>query len=477
MEMETEYRIEKDTMGEVRVPVNAYYGAQTQRAVENFPVSGLRLQPAFVSAQVIIKRAAAMANMAAGKIDVEHGNAIVKAADEMIEGKFYDQFVVDVYQAGAGTSQNMNINEVLANRANELLGGERGTYIPVHPNDHVNMGQSTNDTIPTAIHISATLETRNRLLPILDIFKEELLKKSISFDDVVKSGRTHLQDAVPIRLGQEFGGYARIIELGKERIEKSLDELRELCIGGSAVGTGLNTDPKYRQRVVDEINKSTGWQFKPAGNTFEAMQSMDKVVAFSGALRTLASSLTKIADDLRLLSSGPTTGLAEIKLPPVQPGSSIMPGKVNPVMAEMMNMVCYQVFGCDTTIFHAARSGQLELNVMMPVIAYNILFSIDILTNGINAFTNKCVVGIEANRDVCLGYVEHNPALATALNLYIGYTRAAELVKRSVEEKIPIRQLVLEEGLVDEEKLATILDIRKMTVLPEETKDRSDNHG
>jgi fumarate hydratase class II len=477
MEMETKYRIEKDTMGEVRVPADAYYGAQTQRAVENFPVSGFQLPSAFIHAQAIIKRAAAMANMAAGKLETDSGNAIVKATDEVIEGKYHDQFVVDVYQAGAGTSQNMNINEVLANRANEILGGDRGKYVPVHPNDHVNMGQSTNDTIPTAIHVATTFEVRNRLLPVLDILKERLLEKSKSFDNVVKSGRTHLQDAVPIRLGQEFGGYARIIELGKERIEKTLGELRELCIGGSAVGTGLNTDPDYRQRVVDEINQSTGYQFEPAANTFEAMQSMDKVVAFSGALRALASGLTKIADDLRLLSSGPTTGLAEIKLPSVQPGSSIMPGKVNPVLVEMMNMVCYQVFGCDTTILHAARSGQLELNVMMPVIAYNILFSIDILANGIAAFTDKCVIGIEANREVCLGYVEHNPALATALNLHIGYARAAELAKRSVEEKTPIRQLVLEEGLIDEDKLAEILDVRKMTELPEETKDRSENYG
>lgn len=477
MVMMTNYRTEKDTMGEVRVPINAYYGAQTQRAVDNFPVSGLRLQPAFVRAQAIVKRAAAMANMAAGKLEIDHGKAIVKAADEVIDGKYQDQFVVDVYQAGAGTSQNMNINEVLANRANEILGGDLGRYIPVLPNDHVNMGQSTNDTIPTAIHISVSEVTRNSLLPVLENLKEELSRKAESFDDVIKSGRTHLQDAVPIRLGQEFGAYARMIALGKERIENALGELQELCIGGSAVGTGLNTDPDYRRRVVEEIIKFTGQKFKPAANTFEAMQSMDKLVAFSGALRTLATSLTKIADDLRLLSSGPTTGLAEIKLPPMQPGSSIMPGKVNPVLAEMMNMVCYQVFGCDTTILHAARSGQLELNVMMPVIGYNMLFAIDILANGIDAFTTKCIAGIEANREICLSYVEHNPALATALNLQIGYQRAAELAKRSVEENIPIRQLVLEEKLIDEEKLSKILDIHKMTELPEETKDRSENHG
>jgi fumarate hydratase class II len=460
------YRIETDTMGKVQVPRDAYYGAQTQRAVENFPVSGLHLQPPFVRAQAIIKRAAAHANMAAGKLPGHLGNAIIQAADEIIAGNHINHFVVDVYQAGAGTSQNMNANEVIANRAIELLNGQRGDYAIVHPNDHVNMAQSTNDTIPTAIHISALVEIEQHLLPNLKKFQQELEKKAKSFDNIVKSGRTHLQDAVPITLGQEFGAYARMIELDQHRITKSANGLRELCIGGSAVGTGLNTDPKYRDRVIKQINKVTGHKFRKAENTFEAMQSMDKVVEMSGSLRTLSVSLTKIADDLRLLSSGPTTGLNEINLPPVQPGSSIMPGKVNPVLAEMMNMVCCQVFGCDTTIVHAARSGQLELNVMMPVIAYNILFAIEILGQGIAAFTNKCIVGITANRQVCRDYIEHNPSLATALNPYIGYQRAAQLAKRSLKENIPIRQLVLQEKLLTKKQLSEIFDFRRMTEVP-----------
>jgi len=466
------FRIERDTLGEVRVPQDAYYGAQTQRAVENFPISGLRLQPAFIRAQAIIKRAAAHANIAAGKLDKAIGNALIQAAGEVISGQHLDQFVVDVYQAGAGTSQNMNMNEVLANRAIEILGGSRGDYSIVHPNDHANMAQSTNDTIPTAIHISAVEETHRKLLPALRILQSALEEKSQSFDDIVKSGRTHLQDAVPIRLGQEFSGYARMIELGTERVTKSLDSLLELGIGGTAVGTGLNTDPEYRDRVIEEINRSTGLKFRKAVNLFEAMQAVDAVVEFSGAMRTVATSLTKIADDLRLLSSGPTTGLNEIQLPPVQPGSSIMPGKVNPVMAEMINMVCCQVFGCDTAILHAARSSQLELNVMTPVIAYNILFAIEILANGMTAFTEKCIVGIEANPDVCEGYVEKNPSLATALNPYIGYQKAAQLAKRSIEENISIRELVLREKLMDEEQLSKILDYKRMTEIPGNQKHR-----
>jgi len=460
------FRIEKDTLGEVRVPKDAYYGAQTQRAVENFPISGLRLQPAFIRAQAIIKRAAAHANIAAGKLDKAIGNALIQTADEIVSGKLLDQFVVDVYQAGAGTSQNMNMNEVLANRAIEILGGNRGDYAIVHPNDHANMAQSTNDTIPTAIHIAVVEETHHTLFPALNVLQSALKEKSRTFDGIVKSGRTHLQDAVPIRLGQEFSGYARMIELGAERITRSLDGLLELGIGGTAVGTGLNTDPEYRDRVIEDINRSTGLNFRRAENLFEAMQGMDAVVEFSGAIRTVATSLTKIADDLRLLSSGPTTGLNEIQLPVVQPGSSIMPGKVNPVLAEMMNMVCYQVFGCDTAILHAARSSQLELNVMMPVIAYNVLFAIEILSNGITAFTEKCVVGIKANPEVCEGYVEKNPALATALNPYIGYQKAAELAKRSIEEKTSIRELVLREKLMDETQLSKILDYRRMTEIP-----------
>jgi fumarate hydratase class II len=460
------FRSERDTLGEVLVPRDAYYGAQTQRAVENFPVSGIHLQPAFIRAQAIIKKAAAHANMAAGKLKEPVGKALIQAADEIIEGKFHDQFVVDVYQAGAGTSQNMNINEVLANRAIEILGGKPGDYSIVHPNDHANMAQSTNDTIHTAIHIAAVEETHHNLLPSLIKLQAALEEKARAFDDIVKTGRTHLQDAVPVRLGQEFGAYARMIDLGKKRITRALDDLLELPIGGSAAGTGLNTDPAYRDRVIEQFNRIMGHDYRKAENLFEAMQGMDAVVDFSGALRTLATSLTKIADDLRLLSSGPTAGLNEIQLPPVQPGSSIMPGKVNPVLAEMMNMVCCQVMGCDTAIVLAARHGQLELNVMMPVIAYNILFAIEILARGISAFTEKCIVGITANREVCAGYVEKNPSIATALNPYLGYQKAAELAKRSVTENVSIRELVLREKLIDEKKLSEVLDYKRMTDVP-----------
>jgi fumarate hydratase class II len=463
----TDYRIEKDTLGEVRVPMNAYYGAQTQRAVENFPVSGLHLQPAFIHAQTIIKKAAAQANLSAGKLPASIGNAIIQATDEVIAGKFTDQFVVDVFQAGAGTSQNMNINEVLANRAIEILGGQKGDYTLVHPNNHVNMAQSTNDTIHTAIHISAVLETYRNLLPALNLLKTSLLEKAVEFDNVLKSGRTHLQDAVPMRLGQEFSAYARMIELDIERIFRACEGLKELCIGGTAVGTGLNTDANYRDRVISSINSGTGQSFWKAQNPFEAMQSLNAVVEFSSALRILSLSLIKIADDLRLLSSGPTTGLAEILLPAVQPGSSIMPGKVNPVMAEMMNMVCYQVLGCDDTIIHAARGGQLELNVMMPVVAYNILFAIEILSNGISAFNSRCITGIQANRTICQNYVERNPVLATALSPILGYEKTAQLVKQALKENISIHELVLKEKLMTENELSNILNIWKMTELPD----------
>ena len=462
-----DFRIEKDTIGEIRVPLNAYYSAQTQRAVENFPISGLRLQPAFIHAQAIIKKAAALSNISAGKLPSHIGNAIIQAADEVIAGKFSDQFMVDVFQAGAGTSQNMNINEVLANRANEILGGQRGDYALVHPNNHVNMAQSTNDTFHTAIHISAVLEAHHKLLPTLNYLEKSLSDKAREFDDVLKSGRTHLQDAVPIRLGQEFSAYARMIELDIERMSRVCESLKELCIGGTAVGTGLNTDADYRNRVILLINHETEQSFRKAENPFEAMQSLNAVVEFSSALRILSISLIKIADDLRLLSSGPTAGLAEIQLPAVQPGSSIMPGKVNPVMAEMINMVCFQVLGCDSTIVHAARSGQLELNVMMPVIAYNLLFAIEILNNSITTFTSRCIAGIQANRTICQNYAEKNPILATALSPFLGYEKAAQLVKQALKENVSIRELVLKENLMTEKELSNILNIRNMTDLPD----------
>lgn len=462
-----EYRTERDTLGEVKVPRRSYYGAQTQRAVENFPVSGLRLQPVFIRAQALVKRAAAKANMAAGRLDAKIGEALIQAAGEVIAGKLADQFVVDVFQAGAGTSQNMNMNEVLANRAIEILGGERGDYTTVHPNDHANMAQSTNDTIPTAIHISAFCEIHERLLPAVRELETALQQKAGEFDSIVKSGRTHLQDAVPIRLGQEFGAYARMMQLAHQRVDKASDALRELCIGGTAVGTGLNTDPQYRQRVIADINEATGHEFRSAANPFEAMQNRDAVVEVCGALRVLVTGLRKLADDLRLLSSGPRCGLGEITLPAVQPGSSIMPGKVNPVLAEMLNMVCFHALGCDTTILHAAQAGQLELNVMMPVIAYNVLQEIEILAAGIRAFTSRCVVGIEACEERCLEYAEKSPALATALTPHIGYHKAAELARAALERNALIRDLAREEHIEDTEKLKDILDLRGMTENPD----------
>lgn len=465
-----EYRTEHDTLGEVKVPRNAYYGAQTQRAVQNFLVSGLRLPAAFVRAQAVIKRAAAKANMAAGGLDREIGDALVAAAEEVVEGRFDDQFVVDVFQAGAGTSQNMNINEILANRANELLGGALGVYDRVHPNDHANMAQSTNDTIHAAIHIAAVCEIRERLSPEVARLAEALEHKAVEFDHIVKAGRTHLQDAAPVRLGQEFGAYASMLRLGQTRIEAACESLMPLCIGGTAVGTGLNTDPEYRRNAIGQINKATGHTFTSAYNLFEAMQGMDAVVEAAGALRVLVTSLRKIADDLRLLSSGPRTGLAEIQLPAVQPGSSIMPGKVNPVMAEMLNMVCFHCLGCDTAIVSAAQAGQLELNVMMPVIAYNLLQEIAILTGGIAAFTNRCIEGIEANEEVCQTNAERSLALATALNPAIGYEDAAKLAKEALDRGVSVRDLAREKNLLNERQLAKLLDLRRMTEDPGATK-------
>jgi fumarate hydratase class II len=466
------YRIEQDTLGEVKIPIDAYYGAQTQRARDNFRVSSLRLQPSFIRTQAIIKRAAALANKAAGKLEKEIAGAIVKAADEVIAGGFEDQFVVDVFQAGAGTSQNMNMNEVLANRAIELMGGKKGDYTRVHPNDSVNMSQSTNDTIPTAIRISAYTEIHRQLLPAAAMLEKALKKKAKEFDHIIKSGRTHLQDAVPMRLGQEFGAYAHMIARGRKRIEHAADALLELPIGGSAVGTGLNTSPNYRRDIIRHINKTSGFRFRSASNIFEAMQNLDAVVEVTGALRVLVTSLIKIADDLRLLSSGPRTGLREIELPAVQPGSSIMPGKINPVLAEMLNMVCYHALGCDTAIQQAAQAGQLELNVMMPVVAYNILLEIEILSGGMVSVTQRCVNGITADEKICRSYAEKSAALATALSPHIGYQKAAELAKQALETNQTVRELVLAEKILPKAKLEKILDIYKMTEDPSKAKNK-----
>lgn len=458
-----EHRIEKDFLGELQVPADAYWGVQTQRAVENFPVSGLRLQKRFVRAQAIIKLAAARTNVEVGALDRELGEAIVRAAQEVLDGEFDDQFVVDVYQAGAGTSQNMNANEVIANRANELLGGSKGDYAPVHPNDHVNMAQSTNDTIHVATHIAALEGIHQELLPALRGLAEALHQKADEFDDVLKIGRTHLQDAVPIRLGQEFGGYASMIDHAIERVKRGSRDLEELVIGGTAVGTGLNAHPRYPDRMIQEIRSLTDLPFRRPEDMFEAMQSTDACVEASGALKTVAVGLTKIANDLRLLGSGPRAGLAEIRLPAVQPGSSIMPGKVNPVMAEMLNMVAYQILGNDATITYATQAGQLELNVMMPVLAFNLIHAIEIAAGGIRTFTERCVEGIEANEEQCQSYVEWSTALATALSPKIGYAKASEIAKAAFREGKTVRQVALDQELFTEEELEELLDADRMT--------------
>ncbi len=455
-------RVERDPLGEKHVRDDALYGVQTVRAMENFPISGLRPLEPFVLAQVWIKKAAALTHRATGRLDARLADAIVRAADEVLAGKHRDQFVVDPYQAGAGTSHNMNVNEVLANRANELLGGRRGEYRPVHPNDHVNMAQSTNDTIPTNIRL-ACLSRLADFAAAFDDLRDALAAKGREFDDIVKAGRTHLQDAMPIRLGQEFAAYAGSVERGLRRVRESADYLRDLGIGGSAVGTGVTVEKEYPALVVENLKTITGLDLRVGADRVQLMQSMGDVAGFSAALRVLAVDLSKIASDLRLMAMGPRTGIDEIRLPAVQPGSSIMPGKVNPSIPEMVNQVCFQVFGCDTTVCVAAEHGQLELNVMMPVIAFNVLLSMQILTNAARVFAEKCVRGIEANREMNEYWVERSAALATALAPQIGYARAAEISKRSVKEGVLIRDLVRKEGILPEDQIDDVLDLKKMT--------------
>lgn len=472
--MSETYRIEKDSLGEVKVPAGAYWGAQTQRAIHNFPITGLKPYPAFVWSMAMIKRAAAEVNNdlnlfqdkeADGRTITgrEMAQAIMQAADEVIAGRFGDQFVVDPIQAGAGTSHNMNINEVIANRANEILGFElEAGSKPVNPNDHVNMAQSTNDTIPTAIRLGA-LWRLDELLATLDKLAAALREKAKEFDGVVKSGRTHLQDAVPVRLGQEFGAYARSVERNREKIRWAAEGLRRLGIGGTATGSGLNAHEEYHGRMVAVLSRLTGLELHESDDLFESMQSMADAVHFSGALRTLAQDLTRIANDFRLLSSGPATGLDEIRLPPVQPGSSIMPGKVNPVLAEMLNMAMFQVMGNDLTILMAGQAGQLELNVMMPIIAYNLFQSMDIIINAVNAFTDKCVVGLKANAEKATGWLAKNAILVTALNPVIGYAKGAEVAKEAMATNRTVREVVLEKGYVSAEEVDKLLDVRALT--------------
>jgi len=451
-------RVERDTIGEVKLPKDVYFGAQTKRAVDNFPISGLKLPRQFISAQGIIKLAATRANASLGLLNRKIFKAIERASLEVIQGVHDRHFVVDVYQAGAGTSQNMNVNEVIANRAIEILGGMKGNYALVHPNDHVNMAQSTNDTIPTAMYIAAYKSVKDRLIPALTILQKTLSQKSREFSRVVKSGRTHLQDAVPMTLGQEFGGYAEAIKNDIFRIKKASDSLLNLPIGGNAVGTGINAHPKFKAYIITEIRKITGIKFRGCRNLFEGIQNVNPALEVSAALRGVAITLIKISNDLRLLSSGPRTGFAEIMLPAVQPGSSIMPGKVNPVMAEMLNMVCFQVIGSDTVIAYSTQASQLELNVMMPVIAYNLLFSIEILSNAINAFTERCLKGIEANIERCKEYAELSTAMATALNPVIGYSAAAEVSKEAYRTGRTVRQVVVEKGILQEKEARQLLD-------------------
>jgi fumarate hydratase, class II len=457
-------RVERDPLGDLPVPAEALWGIQTERARLNFPISNLRPLAPFVDAVVRIKKAAALTHKETRRLDAKLADAIVRAADEILGGQHRDQFVVDPYQAGAGTSHNMNANEVLANRANELLGGKRGEYKPVHPNDHVNMAQSTNDVIPTAIRLAGLAELPG-LLEALDGLARAFLAKGKAFDAIVKSGRTHLQDATPIRLGQEFTAYGHTVQRNRERIARAADDLRDLGIGGTAVGTGLNAEPHYPPLMVKHLRSITGVELREGKDRVQLMQSMGDPAAFSGALRTYAVDLGKIASDLRLLASGPRTGLAEIVLPAVQPGSSIMPGKVNPSIPEMVNMVCFQVLGNDVAVAAAAEAGQLELNVMMPVIAHNLLASMAILGNASRVLATRCVEGIEADAAQSAHWLERSPALVTALAPKIGYAEAAKLAKEAVAKNVTVRQLVIEKGLLKGKELDEVLDLRAMTEL------------
>lgn len=470
----SETRTETDSMGKIEVPSQALYGGQTMRAVQNFRISGMRPWRAFIWSIATIKRAAAEVNAELGLLDRELAGAIARAAQEVSEGNWDQEFVVDPFQAGAGTSHNMNANEVIANRATQLLGGGLGEY-RVHPNDHVNMAQSTNDTIPTAIRLGC-LWRLDELTQGVEDLAEALREKSAEFDDVVKSGRTHLQDAVPVRLGQEFGGYATAVDRDAERIRRSGDGLRRLGIGGTATGTGLNAHPEYSRGMVGRLTELTGLQLSTSTDFFESMQSMADMADFSASIRTLAITLTRIANDFRLLSSGPATGLDEIRLPAVQPGSSIMPGKVNPVLPEMLNMAMYHVIGCDTTVALAAQAGQLELNVMMPVLAHNLFEMMQVTIGAVRAFTDLCVRGVLANREKAQGWLERNAIVVTALNPLIGYAAGAELVKEALaggQTVFEVARRRVEKGelrhrdgsrLVTEAELeAALSDLRRLT--------------
>ncbi|WP_135534207.1 MULTISPECIES: aspartate ammonia-lyase [Halostella] len=460
--MSDDYRTEQDSLGEMRVPADAYWGAQTQRAVENFPISGLTFGRRFVRALGVVKKAAAQANLDLDLIPADKGEAIVEAADEVIAGKHDDQFPVDVFQTGSGTSTNMNANEVIANRATEIYGGEVGTR-DIHPNDHVNFGQSSNDVIPTAMHVAALEAVEKDLIPALDTLREALEAKEEEFDDVVKTGRTHLQDATPVRLGQEFGGYRTQVAKGLARVDKTREHLAELALGGTAVGTGLNTHEDFPGVAAEYITKETGVQFREADNHFEAQAAHDAMSEAHGALRTVAGSLNKIANDLRLLASGPRNGLGEIEQPENQPGSSIMPGKINPVVAEAVNQVHKQVVGNDAAVSAGAAEGQIDLNLYKPVLAYNFLQSAEMLANASETFAEKFVRELEANQQHCETQVEQSMALATALNPQIGYDKASDAAKTALKEGKTVREVAIEKGYLSEAEADDVLDPEKMT--------------
>ena len=457
-----DYRTEKDSLGEIRLPADALYGAQTQRALENFPISGKRFPRRFIEALGIVKAAAAHANRELGLLRGEKAEAIMASAGAVRDGELDDEFVLDIYQTGSGTSTNMNANEVIGNHATRAMGGEVGSK-KVHPNDDVNMSQSSNDVIPTALHVSARLSLEYELVPALERLRTAFQEKADAFDDVLKSGRTHLMDATPVRLGQEFSGYASQIDHALERLKWASSELSEVALGGTAVGTGLNRPQSFPSLAIDHINDSTKLDFREASNHFEAQGARDAYVSVSGALNTLATALLKIANDIRFLSSGPTSGLSEISLPVLQPGSSIMPGKVNPVMSEALMMVCSRVMGNHTTMTVGGQHGNFELNVMMPVMGYAMLESLSILANGCDAFRERCVEGIEPNRARCKELLEMNPSIATALNSAIGYDKASEVAKKAASEGRSVRAVVLNMGLLKEDELDQYLDVRQMT--------------
>lgn len=456
------FRIEKDSLGEKKIPVSAYYGSEAARAIENYPISGLRFHPAFVWATAAIKKAAAQANISLGRLNSKIGGAIIRASEEVMVGKFQDQFVVDVFQSGAGVSQHMNTNEVITNRALEILGYPKGDHSKIHSHDHTNMGQSTNDVIPAALRVAA-IKLLREFYPVAETLEKAFFKKARQFSRVVKAGRTHMQDAAPITLGQEFSGYAMGIHKAIARIQSAEANLHSLGIGGSAVGTGLNTTIAYRKRLVQNLSRIAGFPLKSGENLFELMQSTADFSSLSGELKMLALRLIQIANDFRLLSSGPKTGFNEMMLPARQPGSSIMPGKINPVMPEVLTIISFQVVGNDTAISLATQAGQLELNVMIPTVIHNLLQSIEILKNGIDVFTRYCVVGVDANVKRCYEYAETSYGIAAALNPHIGYSRAAEVVKESVRTGKTMRQIILEHKLLPENKLNQILSPENLT--------------